>query len=290
MTDQAGAVDAHADAVRTFYDTLDELYEHTDNAHIHHGYWAQDAPPCTSEEAQLRLTEQVIAFADVPPGAWVLDAGCGVGGTAVLLAQAHGCHVDGITLSERQVRRATRRAEAAGVTRTTRFRVMDALATDYQDGVFDAVIALESCEVMPDKERFLGECARVLRPGGTLAVATWCASTAAPTTAQRELLDTVCVDFVLPYVLTLPVYARLCAAIGLTDVRTEDWTDRVRATWEVETRARSARPDLAALASVRTVDLVRFADSAEHMRQAYAENVIRYGVLRATKPNPLDQR
>lgn len=285
MTDQAGAVDAHADAVRTYYDTLDELYEHTGNAHIHHGYWAEDAPLGTPEDAQLRLTEKVISVAGVPAGARVLDAGCGVGGTAVLLAQAHRCHVDGITLSERQVRRATRRAEDAGVAATTRFRVLDALVTDYPDGAFDVVIALESCEVMPDKARFLGECARVLRPGGTLVVATWCASTSTPTAAQQELLDTVCADFVLPYVLTLPEYARLCRSAGLTDVRTEDWTGNVRATWEAETRNRGARPDLAALAKLRAVDLVRLADSAEHMRRAYAENVIRYGVLRATKPN-----
>jgi phosphatidylethanolamine/phosphatidyl-N-methylethanolamine N-methyltransferase len=50
------------------------------------------------------------------------------------------------------------------------FRVMDGLALDLPDGSFDAAILHMVLEVIPDPARCLAEAARVLRPGGRLAV------------------------------------------------------------------------------------------------------------------------
>jgi SAM-dependent methyltransferase len=46
----------------------------------------------------------------------------------------------------------------------------DALALPFPDAVFDRVIAAEVLEHIPDDERAIAELARVLRPGGTMAV------------------------------------------------------------------------------------------------------------------------
>lgn len=50
------------------------------------------------------------------------------------------------------------------------FRVMDGMALDLPDGCFDAAILHMVLEVVPDPARCLREAARVLRPGGRLAV------------------------------------------------------------------------------------------------------------------------
>ncbi len=50
------------------------------------------------------------------------------------------------------------------------FRVMDGMALDLPDGSFDAAILHMVLEVIPDPVRCLREAARVLRPGGRLAV------------------------------------------------------------------------------------------------------------------------
>lgn len=85
----------------------------------------------------------------------------------------NGTRVTGITLSGNQARRAAALAEQQGVGNVD-FRVMDALAMDFPDNTFDFVWACESGEHMPDKQRYIQEMTRVLKPGGRIVVATWC--------------------------------------------------------------------------------------------------------------------
>ena len=51
---------------------------------------------------------------------------------------------------------------------------MNALAMDFEDDTFDFVWACESGEHMPDKKKYVEEMIRVLKPGGTIVIATWC--------------------------------------------------------------------------------------------------------------------
>ena len=60
--------------------------------------------------------------------------------------------VQGISLSPKQVERATELAAAAKLS-NVKFNVMDALKMDFPDGSFDLVWACESGEHMPDKRK-----------------------------------------------------------------------------------------------------------------------------------------
>ena len=51
---------------------------------------------------------------------------------------------------------------------------MDALAMTFEDNTFDLVWACESGEHMPDKQKYIDEMTRVLKPGGTIVIACWC--------------------------------------------------------------------------------------------------------------------
>lgn len=70
----------------------------------------------------------------------------------------------GITLSQNQVKRATELAEARGINNAS-FSVMDALNMSHEDGKYDLVWACESGEHMPNKEKYVQEMTRVLKPG-----------------------------------------------------------------------------------------------------------------------------
>ena len=79
----------------------------------------------------------------------------------------------GITLSEKQRSRAEQLAAAQGIP-NAEFRVMNALEMGFAADSFDLVWACESGEHMPDKLKYVQEMTRVLKPGGTMVVATWC--------------------------------------------------------------------------------------------------------------------
>ncbi len=144
------------DFVRAKFDMIDEL--------VHWGI-AQPAPA---------LLEQL---ENPQPGSSpirVLDVGCGVGGSAVYLAQrwAKSAHITGITLSSTQAHYAARLAHSQGVRNAT-FLVGDAMDQPFAPASFDVIWSLESEMHMPDKERFVREIARLLKPGGRVIVATW---------------------------------------------------------------------------------------------------------------------
>ncbi len=140
-----------------------------DHLCMHYGYWEEDTKSLAA--AVTRLNAKLVEHGRITADDRVLDAGCGVGGSAIYLARRVGCRVHGITLSERQV--ATCRANAAGngVSHLTHFDRRNYLATGLPDASFDVVWAVESVCYAFDKADFLREAFRLLRPGGRLVLA-----------------------------------------------------------------------------------------------------------------------
>jgi demethylmenaquinone methyltransferase/2-methoxy-6-polyprenyl-1,4-benzoquinol methylase len=97
------------------------------------------------------------------PGDRVLDACCGTGDLAVE-AERQGGRVVGLDFSERMLERARRKSGAIEWVRG------DALALPFEDGEFDAATVGFGVRNLADLEAGLRELARVLRPGGRLAV------------------------------------------------------------------------------------------------------------------------
>jgi len=97
------------------------------------------------------------------PGDRVLDACCGTGDLAVE-AERRGGRVVGLDFSERMLERARKKSGAIEWVRG------DALALPFEDGAFDAATVGFGVRNLADLEGGLRELARVLQPGGKLAV------------------------------------------------------------------------------------------------------------------------
>ena len=105
-------------------------------------------------------------------GERVLDVACGTGLVSLAAAmsvQREG-HVTGVDISERKVDRARIRAKGRNVSNVS-FERMDAENLDFPDGSFDVVLCSSGLTDLPDPARTLREMARVLRPGGRIALA-----------------------------------------------------------------------------------------------------------------------
>jgi arsenite methyltransferase len=115
-----------------------------------------------------RLTLRLARLAGIAPGARVVDVACGSGASALLLARELGCVTVGVDLGARAIEHA-RRATPAGARAS--FLVGDAETLPLPDASFD--VALSECSLctFPDKPRAIAEMARVVRLGGTIAIA-----------------------------------------------------------------------------------------------------------------------
>ena len=106
------------------------------------------------------------AAAGFPAGARLLDIGCGTGREAFAL-HAMGFRVTGVDISEAAIEMARRNVPGAV------FHVTDGENLPFEDAAFDvAIVWAQTFGLVHGEEarrRFLGECGRVLRPGGTLS-------------------------------------------------------------------------------------------------------------------------
>lgn len=144
------------------------------NLAMHYGYW--DETTKTFAQALQRENEILATQANIKPSDHVLDAGCGVGGSTIFLAQTFGCRVTGITLSQKQVATAERNAKRHGVEGLVTFHRENYLLTHFTDQSFDVVWAIESTLYANDKAQFVQEAFRLLRPGGRLIMADFLAA------------------------------------------------------------------------------------------------------------------
>lgn len=136
---------------------------------IHFGYW--DETVRSFRQSLTKMNEVMAIAAQIKPSDKVLDAGCGVGGSSIYLANWIRCRVTGISLSEEQVLQAIQNAKKKNVETLTDFRTMDYCETDFADESFDIVWGCESVCYADDKEKFIKEAYRLLKPGGRLVVA-----------------------------------------------------------------------------------------------------------------------
>ncbi|MDP4262332.1 MAG: methyltransferase domain-containing protein [Bacteroidota bacterium] len=163
-----------------YHKRIVEYYQATENAYkdswdldkslaIHYGY--RDEKVKSFPESLFRMNEVMAETAGITVNDRVLDAGCGVGGSSIFLASKQGCKVTGITLSERQAQQSMQNAKQKGVNTLVDFKVMDYCRTSFTNESFDIIWGCESICYADDKEQFVKEAWRLLKPGGRLIIA-----------------------------------------------------------------------------------------------------------------------
>ena len=214
--------------------------------HIHHGYFGKDGiDRLPSIEAKEVLINKLFEFADLEnvksckssKKVKILDIGCGIGGSSRFLAkllQSKGYTVQtvGVTLSPKQVERATELTKQADLSNVCSFQVADALDLPFKKGTFDIVWSLESGEHMPDKKKFIAEAHRVLKPGGKIMVATWCTKEPEKLADyEKYSLDIIYKEWALPFFISLPEYKKIFTDVAFKEIQQDDWSKAVAKTW-----------------------------------------------------------
>ena len=156
-----------------YYDTCEIHYKRSwdlDNSMaIHYGFWDKN----NNTLAKALRNENILLahYAHINKSDLVLDAGCGVGGSAIFLAKEFGCKVVGITLSEKQVQTAKYNANKCGVAALADFKKEDFLCTTFPYNSYTVIWAIESLCHAPDKKAFLREAFRLLKNNSRIIIA-----------------------------------------------------------------------------------------------------------------------
>lgn len=212
--------------VAAHYDDLDRYYRELWGEHVHHGLF--DRKGMTPEQATRRLIEVVASEARVTAGSRVCDIGCGYGGTSRVLAHDFQAEVTALTVSSAQHAYA---AAAEPDATNPRYLLCDWLENGLEAGSFDAAIAIESSEHMPDLSAFFTEAARVLRPGGRLVVCAWLTRDPLRRWERKTLIGPICREGRMRGMETTAEYQRLGRQAGLEPVWAQDVSRQVKATW-----------------------------------------------------------
>jgi SAM-dependent methyltransferase len=104
------------------------------------------------------------------PGERVIDVGAGIGGPARYLAARYGVRVTAVDATPRFCRAAEMLTHGAGLDGQVEIVCADALALPFADGSFDLAWTQAVSQNIADKRRFIAELARVVRPGGRVAL------------------------------------------------------------------------------------------------------------------------
>ena len=218
----------HTELVRRYYDHNAGAFERLGQggASIHRAVWG---PGVSTRAGAIHYVDDLL-LATLPAGIdrpTVIDLGSGLGATLLYLAERVDLRGEGLTISPRQAERAAALIAAAGAGDRVRCREGDFLfVPDDLAGQADLTFSLEAFVHSPDPDRYLGEAARTLRPGGRLVICDDFLTSADPPGAARaarwlaEFRD----GWRVGSLLTVDQVRTLAAGRGLTLVRDLDLT------------------------------------------------------------------
>jgi tocopherol O-methyltransferase len=210
------------------YDVISPYYRSLWGEHIHHGYWIRGDE--SKEKAQLQLIEHLASLANVKPHSDVLDIGCGMGASCLHLAKTYHANATGITISEVQVEIA-RKAAAVEHVDNVKFLLMDAEAMTFQNQ-FDLLWCVESISHLEQRKEFFGSAARLLKPGGTLAITDWFKKADLTPSQVHKFIDPI-EKGMLAKLQTMDDYESLLASNNLKITHREVLNKNCARTWDL---------------------------------------------------------
>ena len=219
----------------------------------------------------LQYARKFVAALQLKPGALVLDAGCGIGGSAFLMAREYRARVTGIDLSANMITFARQRCCEYGLDAAIELVHGDCLDVDAREH-YDAVYSRDAFLHVHDKRQLFGVLLHALKPGGQILITDYCAAPAPWSVDFSEYVAQRGYDLH-----SVDGYAQLLRGAGFEDVRAHDLSDAF---------AEIHRAELERLAGTRISDVDREAlqGSWRLKLQRIRGGEQRWGMFQACRP------
>lgn len=156
-------------SIAEYYNTHQAIYNiFWSRTGMHYGFWYSNTKNLA--EAISNTDEFVARVLEINSTDIVLDAGCGVGGTSIYLAETKSAMVEGITLSDVQLKIAQAEATKSTAKHVPRFSIQDFTKTSFRENTFSKIFGIECICYASEKIDFLNEAYRIMKPGGKIAI------------------------------------------------------------------------------------------------------------------------
>ena len=239
----------------------------------------------TKREALLRANETLVQGCDLGPGQSVLDCGCGIGGTAITLAERYGVNTTGITNCVPHIAVAAEHAQQRGISHLVDFVAGDFMDLPFPDSYFDAVLNHESLCYVQNKNAYFRGIYRVLKPGGKYqCLDGFLANTPQISEAQKENLVSMSRNWRMPPISSLRGVRGALDEAGFTQIIDRDLSsevapamDQVRKDWLLLTFMTNSTGGQ----SQESQDCM---EASLNCDQGLREGVITYRFISGTKP------
>jgi tocopherol O-methyltransferase len=192
----------------------------------HFGFWHKGVT--THSESLLRHNEIMAKAAQIQPNDYILDAGCGIGGTSFWLAKNFGTRIEAINISVKQLRKAAAQARKRDRKSLVRFSKKSYYQTGFPDETFTKVWAQESLPHADDKEQFLRESFRVLRKGGKLVTSDYFLTKREMNSQEERLMNRWLNSWSMKNFMTPREFVVMAEKAGFKNVRFIDTTPLIR--------------------------------------------------------------
>jgi tocopherol O-methyltransferase len=258
---------------------------------LHFGIY--DKEHTTQASALLNANRILAETVHIKASDLVLDAGCGVGGSSVWLAKNLGCNVVGINITPLHIKIAKKLAVKKGVSEKTTFLEADYMNSGLPDSNFDVVWAHDAICHAPDKEKFIKESFRVLKPGGRIIICDGYLTKPADE-LKKELPEE---DYIklqqfedgFGYLRMVPIqdFSGLMKKTGYVNIVFNDKTDAVMPNFEkIYYRSRIFYPILLFLSKLGLLaaDVPFLVRTAYLHREGVEKHAGCYGIITALKP------
>lgn len=252
---------------------------------MHHGHYGADGTERKdNRQAQLDLVEEMLLWGGVNRAKHILDAGCGVGGSARYLADRFGSSALGLTLSPVQAEQARQYTLKAGLEDKVQFQVRDMMTLTRSDGPFDLVWSMESAEHIRDKQQLFNIFYEVMAPGATFLMATWCHRPLPPDLTKKEqaLLEKISKLYHLPPMVSRPDLVEYAVTAGFSEVTSADWSKAVAPFWQAVIKTALCWESVRGLLRAG-LPTIKGAWAMRYMQQGFKAGLIEFAVLQGRR-------
>ncbi len=197
-------------------------------------------------QATLRLAE----LAEIQKDSHVLETACGVGGTARLLATTFDCRVTATNISRGQLKTAEEWTQGKPGADRISYEYSNFEELPFGDAAFDAYWCQDSLLFSTARTTALTEAARVVKPGGTIAISDLLV-VGDPDAETAALLA----DISKPGFWSFDGYAAALNDAGFDPIASEDWSRHVLPSFlRIRADIIARRNQLAAIAGMAEVE------------------------------------